>query len=296
MDYSDYTFLDKSPVKRLLQRRRLTDALKYFPASGRTGRVLDFGAGNGELSRRIAAAYPTAIVTCYEPAPTFFRQAQKITRAYPNITMTPSLSGVPGGSQDVVYALEVFEHLPEPQTAEALQAIRERLRTDGILIIGVPIEIGPPALFKGIFRMARRYGDFDARPSNVARATAAVPPRNRPMVELDDCLPYYPHHLGFDHRRLDERVSAYFPLLVTFCSPLLAFGPAVNSEIYFVARNSRRVPGFDQSGRNGARAEFRDAQTQIIDPKYPSRGSRCQTAGALWCFTIPASARYLRPC
>jgi len=199
--------------------------------------VLDFGAGDGELCRRIARTRPSAFVTCYEPSPTLFRQAQDVTRAHGNVLVTPSLRDVPLRSQDVIYCLEVFEHLPERQTKEALTAMHELLRAGGTLIVGVPIEIGPPALFKGIFRMARRYGEFDARPANIFRATIGRPPSSRPKIAFDDSLPFYPHHLGFDHRRLVEHVSRYFLLSRICCSPFPAFGPIANSELYIIARN-----------------------------------------------------------
>jgi SAM-dependent methyltransferase len=240
MTYSDYTFRDKSCLKRCLQHRRLTDALRHFPASA--ARVLDFGAGDGELCRRIAAARPSTFVTCYEPSATLFREAQIVTKGQPNVLVTRSLQDIPCMSQDVIYCLEVFEHLPQRQTSEALDAIHGLLRAGGTLIVGIPIEIGPPAFFKGLFRMARRYGEFDARPSNIFRAMMASPPENRPEIALDGNLPFYPHHLGFDHRRLVERVSRYFLLSTVSCSPFPAFGPIANSEIYIVATKQAGRP------------------------------------------------------
>lgn len=63
---------------------------------------------------------------------------------------------------NLVFCLEVFEHLPSEETTDALRQIYDLLRPDGKLIIGVPVEVGVPALYKVIFRMSRKYGGFDA--------------------------------------------------------------------------------------------------------------------------------------
>ncbi len=69
--YSDITVRDRNPLKSYLQRRRLRDALSVLDGldEGFAGKLLDFGAGSGELTRIIAGRFPRARVYCYEPAP-----------------------------------------------------------------------------------------------------------------------------------------------------------------------------------------------------------------------------------
>jgi hypothetical protein len=48
----------------------------------------------------------------------------------------------------------------------------------GHLIIGVPVEIGFPALYKGLFRMWRRFGAFEASWRDVWDCVAHRPPKH----------------------------------------------------------------------------------------------------------------------
>jgi len=70
MAYADITIRDRNPVKRWLQRRRFSDALKVLRDAqfGDRLRVLDFGAGDGELVRQMvsSASLETSV---FEPAP-----------------------------------------------------------------------------------------------------------------------------------------------------------------------------------------------------------------------------------
>lgn len=80
MSYADITFCDKNPIKRLLQQRRLTDALQLTTCFQDVKVVLDFGAGNGELSKQLVTAFPQAQIICYEPHLDLMAEAQKMQR------------------------------------------------------------------------------------------------------------------------------------------------------------------------------------------------------------------------
>ena len=136
------------------------------------------------------------------------------------------------GCADLVFCTEVFEHLPPAETARALSEIGRILKPGGRLLVGVPVEIGPPALAKGLFRALRRPGEFDARPAPVASALLCRPPRARPLDEISPGRAYYPHHLGFDHRALAGALAARFRLEGSAGSPFPALPWWLNSELY----------------------------------------------------------------
>jgi SAM-dependent methyltransferase len=94
----------------------------------------------------------------------------------------------------------VFEHLPEAETEAALRTIARVLRPGGLLIVGVPQEVGPVAAAKGVFRWTRRSRQFDARPSGSWAPRWAVRRGRGPVAEIAPGRRYHPHHLGFDHR------------------------------------------------------------------------------------------------
>jgi hypothetical protein len=108
------------------------------------------------------------------------------------------------------------------------------LRPGGTLIVGVPIEVGPAALAKGLFRRVRRRDAFDAQLDGILGATRGRPPVDRPVAEIAPGRPYHPHHLGFDHRRLLRDLEGRFRVVRRTGSP---FGPlgALNAELYITA-------------------------------------------------------------
>ena len=104
----------------------------------------------------------------------------------------------------------------------------------------MPNELFVPALAKGIFRMTRRYGAFDARPSNVLKAALGRPPKTRPVRRIARGLPYHMAHTGFDHRKLQERLSEAFDPVRSFGSPIDAAPWLLSSEIYLVFASKSR--------------------------------------------------------
>lgn len=76
MSYADITFCDQNPIKRWLQQRRLADAIQLTAHFQGINTVLDFGAGNGELSKRLINFFPKAHIICYEPTFDLMAEAQ----------------------------------------------------------------------------------------------------------------------------------------------------------------------------------------------------------------------------
>lgn len=238
MLYASLTRNDRNPLKRFIQRKRIRDALT-LTAHLENGAVLDFGAGDGELSRCLGQRSSRLRVCCYEPCGFLRSEASQNTSGLANVEIHESTAEFADDSFDFVFCLEVFEHLPETAAVEALGQLRRLLHPEGRAIIGVPIEIHIPAFVKGLFRMARRYGEYDARLWNILRATAGFPPDDRPMVPIDQNLEYHPHHLGFDHRGLLAMLNAAnLQVLQTIASPCASLGQHLNSELHFLVRKA----------------------------------------------------------
>lgn len=243
MSYAEITFQDKNRIKRWLQNRRLSSALKLCPLTSRSpATICDFGAGNGELIRLLAGRYPKATFLCYEPTPRLLSEARVNLNGFDMVELCSDVRGVVRETIDVVFCLEVFEHLPSAETANALQQIYDLLRPGGTVVIGVPVEVGIPALYKGLFRMARRYGSFDAEVKNVALAFLGCPPTDRPVSEIAPGLLFHFEHMGFDFRRFRRTLTRKFDLRKVSASPFSAFGPLVMPEVYFVATKAEVTP------------------------------------------------------
>jgi 2-polyprenyl-3-methyl-5-hydroxy-6-metoxy-1,4-benzoquinol methylase len=238
--YADITTNESNRLKRWLQNRRLDDALVPLHDRDSTwsGRCLDVGGGDGALSRRIAERFPRATTICYEPSETIRQEAVTACEGT-GVVVIGQLTEL-DGAFDLVTCCEVFEHLPPQETREALDTMSSLAAQGAVVVIGVPNELYGVALLKGLFRMARRYGKYDARWATVGAATLGRPRQDRPELTLDGLGFIYPH-TGFDYRRLIAQLDAH-GLRVTrrYGSPFRRGPAVVNSEIYLVAEARQR--------------------------------------------------------
>lgn len=234
MSYAEKTFSDRNRIKRLLQRRRLCDALRLAKGLQTPRRIVDLGAGNGELCKQLAQCYPDAEIVCYEPHPDIMAQARENLAGVANVSYCTNPGQLPQGPVDMVFCLEVFEHLLPAEQVRVLDIMQRLLGRAGRAVIGVPVETGLPALYKGLFRMARRFGEYDARPGHVLRSMIGRPPMDRPAVELMPGAYFYLHHLGFDHERFRRQLAEWFEIARASFSPLPALGGWINAEACYV--------------------------------------------------------------
>jgi SAM-dependent methyltransferase len=238
MSYSNATFNDKNPIKRWLQRRRLVVAARIVDVRLNPQCVLDFGAGNGELCKLIALRFPKAKIVCYEPKPSYMGEARKNLADLPQVQFCTDVAELADGSVDLIFCLEVFEHLPKTQTEDAFRQFNRLLSSDGSAVIGVPVEIGIPALYRGIFRMSRRFGEFDASIKNILLAALCSPPKERPVIDVAPGFPFHVRHMGFDHRSLQSLLHERFRLQKVITSPFSIFGVWLNSEVNFLVQKA----------------------------------------------------------
>lgn len=236
MSYSDITFKDKNSIKRWLQNRRLISACNAARDFEKINCILDFGAGNGEFCKNISDQFPNAKIICYEPTPELMNEAKENLKELHQVIFCEKIEELEKNSIDLIFCLEVFEHLPEKETEDALRDFSSLLKINGKAIIGVPIEIGIPALYKGLFRMTRRFNSFDASVKNVLSATFFKPPQNRPVSEITPGFSFHFEHMGFDYRKLKLLLNSKFEIIKTITSPSKITGALLNPEIYFVIK------------------------------------------------------------
>jgi len=232
--YAALTYADPNPLKRWLQAQRIEAAIRLTPPDAR--RVIDYGAGDGVAAARLLDRRPELAVICFEPSPALRAEAAACAAARPGMRLVGAEAELPAGWADVVLCLEVFEHLPEPETEAALGAIERVLRPGGLLVMGVPHELGPVAAAKGLFRRGRRAEAFDARTRGILGAAVGRPPVDRPVVEIAPGRAYHPHHLGFDHRGLVRAVRRRFRLEERTGTPFGRLLPLLNTELYIRAQ------------------------------------------------------------
>jgi len=240
MNYSNITINDPNFIKRFLQRSRFTDAIKLYPTQSKILKVLDFGGGDGELCLRLLEVDSDSNYICYEPAEDMNKQAKQKLSGKNKISLINTTESITENSIDIIFSLEVFEHLPEQESLDALERIDSILKPGGTLIIGVPNELFCSALYKGIFRMFRRFGEFDAQPKNILNCIIGKPPKKRPTGEISPGQSYHSHHLGFDHRLLAKKLTEKFDNYKRVCTPFGFLGVWASPEIYYAVTKVNR--------------------------------------------------------
>ena len=109
----------------------LESCLPYLPAKGK---LLDFGAGNGPVTRSASLLLPEWELFAYDLGDKY----RKDILGVPGVKgfFTGSLAQIPVKSFDLIVLWHSLEHLPDP--AAILSQLRELLREDGRVLIQVP--------------------------------------------------------------------------------------------------------------------------------------------------------------
>jgi len=114
-------------LDRLLQAERIRRFRPY--ASG--ARVLDIGCADGALFRILDASLSGGVGIDMDPVPADTAKYRYVRGAFP--------AALPAGDQyDVVTALAVVEHIPEPDQPAFAAACLQVLREGGRLVMTVP--------------------------------------------------------------------------------------------------------------------------------------------------------------
>ena len=238
MSYADITFKDPNYIKRWLQYNRLSSAVRlstnYLNNKDKLS-ICDFGAGNGELCKLVTKKYINALITCYEPTPELYDEAKLNLLNY-KIDLINDINNLSNNTFDIIFCLEVFEHLPPIEINKVFNSFLSILKPNGVVIVGIPIEIGVPALYKGLFRIFRRYGSYDANIKNIINSVVGRPPKIRPLLDIAPGFPYYSAHMGFDYRNFINECELNFTILRTSASPFNLFGSLLMPELNIIMK------------------------------------------------------------
>lgn len=128
---------DKYRVEHPLERRLVEGFLRALDATlpaRPPARVLEVGAGEGEISARVRERYPTASVVSidlHDPALAVEWRARGVSGAFADVRRLP----FPDDAFDLVLGIEVLEHVTDP--AAALAEVR---RVGRAAVLSVPRE------------------------------------------------------------------------------------------------------------------------------------------------------------
>jgi 2-polyprenyl-3-methyl-5-hydroxy-6-metoxy-1,4-benzoquinol methylase len=147
---------------------------------------------------------------------------------------------------DVVVCMEVLEHCPDDLQRGVLDAIRRVVAPGGLVVISVPIEIGPSVIAKqaaralAALRGLREYAHRERyRPDELVQmvfagaGTRVARPETTALLE-DGRTIRFTGHKGFNWKRLAVEIGARFHIGAVRYSPMPVFGAILNSQVWFV--------------------------------------------------------------
>jgi len=207
------------------------------------GRLLDYGCGDGTFAAMVHEIFTEATGVDVDPG----QVAECVARLghLPGVHfgLTRDL-GRPGFTApwDVVTCMEVLEHCLEGERRRVVGELARLVSRSGLVVISVPIEIGPSVAGKQFFRALaglRRLGDYAYRerysPLELARSTFGVRiPRAVFEGDGPDGRYAYHGHKGFDYRDLERELAAHFVVARRLFTPLRFMGALLNSQAWFV--------------------------------------------------------------
>lgn len=224
-DYAQRTHGAKSRLRRISHAARF-DLATQLADPPRGASLLDYGCGDGAYLARLASQRPDLKLFAWHPwQENRDTLAERLGRAAGPIAMVQDIDAAPESSLDIVTILEVLEHLPGRVMDVELARIERVLKPGGVFVVTVPIEVGPGALGKNLARMATGTTHAGTSPGVMLKASLG-----QAVARPDD--DYILSHIGFDHRRLRERLlTRGWEIERRQTSPLPLTGAVVNSQI-----------------------------------------------------------------
>ena len=227
--YAEMTIRSPFWLKRFSHGQRFLTAVQLLGPQP-DDRILDYGSGDGNLLTMIHNKSPQTTCIGYEPMPGMYRQLVENLGVSPEdrVQVVNSLSSL--AKVDKIACLEVFEHLLPHDVDAALHDMRELLKSNGMVVVSVPLEVGPSSFLKNMVRMMLRQGEDDATLRNLLKSLFGM--KITRMV-------YATHygHMGFDHRKLERRFKALkWRIVRREFSPLPFTKAAINSQVFYVLK------------------------------------------------------------
>ena len=149
---------------------------------------MDYGCGDGYLLNNLVAKNINAIG--YEP---FSKNIFGDNKIPGNIYKT--LEEIPNENKyDLITIFEVIEHLTDQELFDFLEFSKKNLNTNGLILVSVPIMIGPAIILKELRRMSlhKRKSDHNLFELIIASIFALAPRRTKKIKKS---------HKGYDFRK-----------------------------------------------------------------------------------------------
>jgi 2-polyprenyl-3-methyl-5-hydroxy-6-metoxy-1,4-benzoquinol methylase len=215
------------------------------PCAG--GRLLDYGCGDGTFLALVHDLFPGAVGADIDAAQTA-DDARRLRGLPLSFVPVSALDAAHTAAYDVVTCMEVLEHCLDDERRRGVAELRRLVRPGGVVVISVPIEVGPSLPAKQLGRALaawRNLGDYRHRetydPLEMARMVFATRETSiaRPTyaaAAAEGRVYHYAGHKGFNWRVLRGELERRFAIERTAFSPIPWLRSLLNSQVWFVCR------------------------------------------------------------
>lgn len=246
--YARKQLFSRNAIVAWSHRRRFALA-RELAAAGAGGALLDYGCGDGTF---IALAHDLFRQTTGTDVDV--GQLQDCAR---RLSSVPDVRFAPleelrqpayAGYYDAVVCMEVLEHCPADLQPHVLADLAQFVRPHGVVIISVPIEVGPTLVLKQAVRAGaaatglaeyehrERYRISEFMRMLLARRTSQIERPATITINAQGDTVRYHGHKGFNWRVLAQVIERTFVIERRVYSPVPFTGPWLNSQVWFVCR------------------------------------------------------------
>jgi len=241
-DYARKQIFSRSRLVRFSHGSRFDLARKLVdPRQG--GRLLDYGCGDGTFVAMVHDRFAETAGADVDARQLAECQARLGHLPGVRFGLTADLvRNEPPARWDVVTCMEVLEHCLEPERRRVLDELARLVAPSGLVVISVPIEVGPSVACKQFVRALaglRRLGDYQHRerytPIEMARSVVGARIDRVAFKGSGPDGPYFYYgHKGFDFRDLEREIAQRMTITRRLFTPLPLTRALLNSQAWFV--------------------------------------------------------------
>jgi SAM-dependent methyltransferase len=190
-------------------------------------KILDYGCGDGAFFELLSEKVPVSNLYGFDPAllhemtiegVTTYDDANELVKQHPE-------------HFDMIFCMEVCEHLTDAALEIALRNIRLTGKPDATFIFGVPLETGLSGFAKNLYRTLRN----NRQRATIGRAFKSL--LSIPVLRAHHHSGWIGSHIGFDYVYFKEMLQYNGFYVSSFnCLPWPLMGRIFNNEIYYLCK------------------------------------------------------------
>ncbi len=232
MDYQNLTVNNKNFLKRFSHTKRFIEASKLlneFKFNSEMS-LIDYGSGNGFFLKFLLDEKFKLNLNAYEPVKKQLKEMDELFKNYNirNVQIYDDLKKI-NNKFDIITCFETLEHFNAENQKKILLQIRSLLKTNGVIILSVPIEVYISGFIKIILRIIMKQKHDGTKISNIFKTLFGLKINRNKISDKE----YIESHIGFYYFDLIKILRDLdFEILENKYSPFFFFGPIFNSQIF----------------------------------------------------------------